>query len=233
LPSIAFWTRTLTSSPHSSQSPCQTSYEISLTSNSQHSCSSLRPQMHRHQTDSMLMGSLPKPGKLLEQMLQWLAEAGTVTDLQQTTSWWPVGNGWTKLCHRCQTDIKACCLPAYKVRIWPSGWVLLQHQLCQPDSWRCLLLSSTFAALRLNDISQNGLFVGSLYHCMKVLILNGLWALLVGFAEQQLCNATPAMTFAVQSIAEGSAVASAKSHASLMHTTVESHRPCSIAVCCS
>ncbi len=128
MPSIALWTRTLTSSPHSSQSPCQMSYETLLTSSSQHSYSSHRPQTHRHQTDSMLMG------KLLKQVLQWLAEAGTVIGLQQTTSWWLVGNGWTKLCPGCPTDIKACCPPAYKVRILPLGWVLLQHQLCQSNN---------------------------------------------------------------------------------------------------
>ena len=155
--------------------------------------------MHRHQTDSMLMGSLLKPGELLEQMLQWLAEAGIVIGLQQTTSWWLAGNGWTKLCLGCPTDIKACCPPAYKVRIWPLGRVLLQEQLCQPDSG-----TGCFCQLSLQP-----------WMCMTSSKMVLWWQPMQG---RLLCKP----------LHEGNTVAFAKTCARLMHVTVHPHRPCNI-----
>ncbi len=70
--------------------------------------------------------------------------------------------------------------------------------------------SSIFAAVGVHNIFQNGVC------CIRLLILECLWALLMSSAEQQFCNATPARTLAVQIIAERSAVAFATSRAGLM-----------------
>ncbi len=59
--------------------------------------------------------------------------------------------------------------------------------------------------------------------CIRLLVLNSSWALLVGFAEQQFYNAAPVVPSGLQTleaccanIAEGNAAESARTHAGLM-----------------
>ena len=148
LPSTAFWTRTLTFWRLSSQSPSPTSCVTSVTSNSQRRRSRLRLQMHNLRTDSDRKPSNLE--KLLKQVLAWRAEAGTVTGPQQTTFWWPVGNGWTRHCHTCQTDIRACWRPAYKVDFWPFRFRPREMQCCTHEllsNWLHKWLNATCVCL--------------------------------------------------------------------------------------